>query len=608
MACWHNRAMHSSDFSTSKRLLFATALCAYAVTATTDLTQAQSDHFVQTFAHGAVASDHPAASEAGAQILRQGGSAADAAAATMLALGVANPASSGLGGGGFALYYRAQDASLTFIDFRETAPKYACAQMYQGQDKSLSQVGGLATGIPGEPAGVVELVERFGNRSLQEVVAPALAMAQQGVELTPRMQEYMAYLADALRKDPWMSQWFDASGQPLKVLKRPGLIKALQRLHKRGGRGMYRGPFARHLAKNVREAGGIIRKRDLRGYKTRDRNPLIENAFGYRWVSAPPPSAGGFTLMQSLLILQGIVAMNAQPSSNHALLTNNTSSSMHTSLAAMDTTAYLHALAESWKGPFIDRQRYFGDPDYVDLPLADLSAQDRLTQRAALFSPTSTTSPTEYALPIEALNDNIVQPDNAGTAHLCVVDQDGNVAAVTTTINLAFGARYTANGVVMNDEMDDFASAVGQANAFGLIGGARNLPAPGKRPVSTMSPTIVFANDQPVLCIGASGGSRIVTATEQVALSVLARGQTLEQAIKAPRVHHQGQPDTLRTEEFSPLDESFAQALRALGHDIQPIRNVAVVQAIQVHRDADGHVVNLEAAADPRKGGQPAGH
>ncbi len=195
-----------------------------------------------------------------------------------------------------------------------------------------------------------------------------------------------------------------------------------------------------------------------------------------------------------------------------------------------------------------------------------------------------------------------MQPEDHGTSHLCVVDSEGNIASVTTTVNLPFGGRYTAAGIVMNDEMDDFAREVGEANAFGLIGGAPNLPGPGKRPVSTMSPTIVFQGDRPVLCVGAAGGSRIVTATQQVALNHLVRGMDSREAISAPRIHHQGHPNTLRSEEFAPLSEATIAALVARGHQHETIGNVATVQAIRMHEDG-----RLVAASDPRKGGRPAG-
>ncbi len=263
--------------------------------------------------------------------------------------------------------------------------------------------------------------------------------------------------------------------------------------------------------------------------------------------------------------------------------------------------AFLHALAESWKGPFLDRQRYFGDPDHVDLPLARMMADERVEARARAFHPSLAMPPEDFELPLRP-DEGVVQSDNAGTSHLCVVDAQGNVAAVTTTVNLPFGARYTAAGIVMNDEMDDFARAVGEANAFGLVGGAANLPGPGKRPVSTMSPTIVFRDGRPQLCLGAAGGSRIVTATQQVALHQLLFRMPPDRALAHPRIHHQARPNQLRTEEVAELNPALLRALVARGHVHEPIHNVANVQLIRILRDG-----TLVAASDPRKGGRPAG-
>ena len=207
-------------------------------------------------------------------------------------------------------------------------------------------------------------------------------------------------------------------------------------------------------------------------------------------------------------------------------------------------------------------------------------------------------------MPVEWTRTRSTSPDNAGTTHLCVVDADGNVASVTTTVNLPFGARFTAGGIVMNDEMDDFSRAGGQANAFGLVGGHRNLPGPWKRPVSTMSPTIVLENGEPVLCVGASGGSRIVTATQQVAMNVLLHGMDAAEAVAAPRIHHQAIPAALRVEKIAPLDSTLQEALVARGHTIEPIHNVANVQAIVIDQSGERR---LHAASDPRKGGRPAG-
>lgn len=538
------------------------------------------------FAHDAVAADHFEASKAGAEVLAGGGNAADAAAATMLALGVVNPASSGLGGGGFALYYCAKDGSLTFLDFRERAPRAADEAMFAeegqrppGPANAPSQLGGLAAGVPGEPAGIEALVRRFGKLPLSEVVAPALRLAEEGFPVTEALARMGSAFDVQLRQDTVMSEW---DLRPGAILQRPRLARVLRAFAQKGAAVIYGGVIGREIATSVQEHGGIMTLDDLYAYRVRTREPLETNAFGFRWVTAPPPSAGGFTMIQSLSILER--AIGQAPSYGAPLL---------------------HAMAESWKGPFLDRQRYFGDPDQVILPVEQMLKASRIEKRANLAGGDRAVSSGAYDLPNEWTRTRSTSPDNAGTSHLCVVDGDGNVASVTTTVNLPFGARFTAGGIVMNDEMDDFSRGGGKANAFGLVGGHRNLPGPWKRPVSTMSPTIVLDDSGPALCAGASGGSRIVTATQQVAMNVLLHGMTAGEAIAAPRIHHQGIPDTLRVEKIAPLAPELEEALRARGHTIEPIHNVANVQAIQIERAPERR---LHAASDPRKGGRPAGH
>jgi gamma-glutamyltranspeptidase/glutathione hydrolase len=545
---------------------------------------ASPEHAAQ-YTRFAVAADQAAASNAGAEILAAGGNAADAAAATMLALGVVNPASSGLGGGGFALYYRAKDGSLTFLDFRERAPRAATRTMFELEEDSpksragsRSQVGGLAVGVPGEPAGIDALVTRFGRLSLREVIAPALRLAEEGFIVGEALGAMGAAFESELRKDPVMATW---SLDPGTTLRRPGLARVLRALAEHGVAVIYGGVIGREMVAAVRAQGGIMTLEDMRSYRVRTRRPLETDAFGYHWVTAPPPSAGGFTLIQSLSILER--AVGRKPEYGAPLL---------------------HAMAESWKGPFLDRERYFGDPDQVILPLAGMMSESRIRRRAELASEGRALPSAAYELPVRWVDTEVRAADNPGTSHLCVVDAEGNVASVTTTVNLPFGARFTGGGIVMNDEMDDFASGIGKSNAFGLVGGAANLPGPWKRPVSTMTPTIVLDHDLPVLCVGASGGSRIVTATQQVAMNVLLHGMNAAEAVAAPRIHDQGVPDTLRVEEVAPLDAVLQDALVGMGHRIEPIHNVANVQMIQIER-TNGIV--LRAASDPRKGGRPAG-
>ena len=542
--------------------------------------------YAGVFTRDAVAADHAEASRAGAEILAAGGNAADAAAATMLALGVVNPASSGLGGGGFALYYCAKDGSLTFLDFRERAPRAATRTMFEaegerpeGPASSPSQLGGLAAGVPGEPAGIEALVTRFGKLSLREVIAPALRLAEEGFTVSDALAAMGRAFEVQLRKDPVMTTW---GLEARTTLRRPSLARVLRAFAEKGAAVIYGGVIGQEMVAAVQKHGGIMTLQDLYAYRVRTREPLETNAFGYRWVTAPPPSAGGFTMIQSLSILERVVG--PKPAYGEPLL---------------------HAMAESWKGPFLDRQRYFGDPDQVILPLDEMMAPSRIAERAELAADGKAHPSSDYDFPVEWTQSQVTAPDNSGTSHFCVVDALGNIASVTTTVNLPFGARFTGGGVVMNDEMDDFASGIGKVNAFGLVGGARNLPGPWKRPVSTMSPTIVLRNGKPVLCVGASGGSRIVTATQQVAMNVLLHGMDAPEAVAAPRIHHQGTPEALRVESIAPLDSALHRALRARGHQLEPIHNIANVQAIQIEHSRERL---LRAASDPRKGGRPAGH
>lgn len=538
------------------------------------------------YAHEAVATDHALASGAAAAILARGGSAADAAAAAMLVLGVVNPISSGFGGGGFALYYDAATGTPTFLDFRERAPAAATADMFEVAERAApgsqpSLVGGLAVGVPGEPAGIEALVRRFGRLPLAEVVRPAVNLATRGVAPSPFLVEATdAPLAADLARDRVLARWtrrgaIDARSR----LVWPALASVLRTFGRRGSRAIYEGAFARRFARDVRAHGGILTEQDLRDYRVVERSPLREAHFGRTFLTAPPPSAGGATLLASLDLLE---RRGLGPAS--------------------DDVAVAHALAESWKGPFLDRQEAFGDPDYVDVPIELLLSADRRARRAAIFDPSRARAAADYAIPLPPSGRGHT-PDGGGTSHLCVVDRDGNVASVTTTVNNYFGARFTAAGVLVNDEMDDFARAVGVTNVYGLVGGARNLPGPGRRPVSSMSPTIVLdAAGRPELCIGASGGSRIPTATTQVAFAILVRGIDPVAAIALPRVHHQAVPDVLRTETRIPAPAPLLTALAARGHTLGTLERVADVQLIAIL--PDGRRI---AASDPRKGGRPSG-
>lgn len=547
------------------------------------------------FSRHAVAADHPLASQAGATVLAQGGNAADAVVATVLALGVVSPASSGLGGGGFALYYRASDRSLTFLDFRETAPASASAEMFArraGDTDEVaaqrSQVGGLAVAVPGEPLGLETLLARFGSGRVTRprIAEPAARIAETGWPASRYVSMYSEMVAASIREDRVLGAFLPpgAASVPLaRPLRNVALARTLRRFGREGAAPFYRGAIARAIVRETARRGGILTTEDLAAYRVREREPLSATRFGHRWVTAPPPSAGGFTMLESLALLERWLPPHPR-----------------------DGARLRHALAESWKGPFRDRSLYAGDPDHVEVPVARLLDETRTAARAAVFDRFAARPMADYDLAGESFAQRSGEPPrDQGTSHVCVVDAEGNVAALTTTVNLPFGARFTVEGMVMNDEMDDFARELGAPNAFGLPGGAANLPGPGRRPVSTMSPTLVFDGELPILCVGASGGSRIITATEQVALFQLLLGDDAGAAIRRPRIHHQGAPATLSHERA--LDPRIVSSLAVRGHALEAIEASANVQTIRIRRDETGAITALEAASDLRKDGEPRG-
>ena len=547
-----------------------------------------------TFARFAVAADHPEASRAGAEVLAAGGNAADAAAAVMLALGVVSPASSGLGGGGFALYYRARDRTVTFLDFREKAPAATTPTMLARPPSGGPDAGappramGPTVGVPGEPRGIEELLRRFGSSiERARVVEPAARLAEEG--FTP--SEHMAMLSQrfvgALRRDPLGQTWVPDGADGIRAgvtLRNPALARTLRTFAAEGARPFYEGPLAEEIVRSARAIGSVLTADDLRGYQVTERAPLEGTRYGHRWVTAPPESAGGYTLLASLSLMERWV-----PASN----------------AAPDEADVLHALAESWRGPFLDRARYFGDPDFVRVPVDALLAPARVAARAAVFDPAHARPSMAYDLPLPSgpATAPAAVPAGTGTSHLCVVDAEGNVASVTTTVNIPFGAGVSVGGFWLNDELDDFTDPAAPPGPTPVPNGSANLPAPGRRPVSTMSPTIVFDDDLPSLCVGGSGGTRIVTSVTQAAWRAVVLHAPVGEAVAHPRIHQAATPDTLSFEAATP--EAVVAALRARGHTVEPLRYGAIVQAIRIVRTPAG--VTLEAASDPRKGGRPAG-
>lgn len=536
--------------------------------------------------NAAVASDHAAASAAGVQVLKAGGNAVDAACATALALGVVNPQSSGLGGGGFALVYLAKEKKVYALDFRETAPAALTTGHFfkDGKhDPKLSREGGLAVGIPGEPRGLGQLVKRFGKLPFAACVRPAERLAR-GVPASLRVAEVVNSALDRPGGRALMGQVFafPPKGPPEKLragnlLRRPALATTLATLRRQGPDAFYRGPIARGIVDAVRAAGGVITMEDLASYKTAERTPLLIEYRGNKVFTMPPPSSGGIVIAEVLGILG---ARTADP----ARLGHGSS-------------AYLHLLAEALKHGFADRARHLGDPAFVDVPIAKLTDPAYHQELASRIKDNAVLPPERYGMLGAAPG-----PKDGGTAHLSVIDAEGNAVALTTTVNLWFGARIVAGktGVVLNDQMDDFSIVADVPNAFGLVGKDKNFVAAGKRPLSSMSPTIVLERDQVKLAVGGAGGPRIISATLQVLLNVIDFKMDAQAASAAPRIHHQWSPAELGLEPEIPND--VIDGLERRGHKTKVRGHIATVNVVV--RGAE----TLEAAAEFRGGGGPAGY
>ncbi len=533
----------------------------------------------QDFQHYAVAAGETQANQAGVQVLEMGGNAADAAAAVMLTLGVTSATSSGLGGGGFALYYDAKKKTTEFLDFRERAPAAVTPSFYAKRPVSASRRGGSAVAVPGEPAGIALLLKRHGRLPRTCVTSPAIRLASNGFFVTPYVARALEEYKSDVLKDRSMKRWLGSP--PPKagaMLRNAALAETLQTFAKQGAQPFYQGAIAKQVVHEVRARGGVMTAKDLQTYKVVRRKPLRSKRLGYTFVTAPPPSAGGYTLLASLALLE----QWKLPKQRNAL--------------------YFHALAESWKGPYWDRAQYFADPDYNESYLSKLLAAPRLAKRAAVFSRREAQPSEAYALPLASIPAQGTRSEDGGTSHICVVDAEGNVAAVTTSVNYFFGAQFLASGMVMNNTMDDFGRQDDKGNLFGLTGGARNLPQGKQRPISSMTPTIVFEDGRPVLCVGGSGGSRIITGVEQVILNTLKYNDNALEAIARPRIHHQGVPTELSVPESFPRE--VAARLRKLGHRVETATFASKVNAIRIRY---GKRRSLQAASDVGKGAYAAG-
>ena len=496
----------------------------------------------------AIASAHALATDAGFEVLAAGGNAFDAAVAVSAALSVVEPISSGLGGGGFFLLHQADATGGAgrdvFVDARETAPAAATPERYRDAEGKLdpehSQNGPWSAAIPGLPAALVHLAQRYGRLPLSASLAPAVRLARDGFPVYERLERGYAARREVMERYPGTRAVFLAGGQPPKsgqLLKQPDLARTLEALAKDGFDGFYRGPVAKKLLAGVRAQGGRWTADELAGYRVQEREPL---RFGYRgWeiVTAPPPSSGGVALAQMLQILAGW------------------------DLARLDPAHRTHLTIEAMRRAYRDRTFYLGDPDFVHVPVDVLASPYYAAGLRATINPEKATSSDVFSGLPTPLEDE-------ETTHFSIIDAAGNRVAATQTVNLLFGSGLVppGTGVLLNNEMDDFALLPGQPNAFGVMGYEANAPQPGKRPLSSMTPTFMVSPDE-VAVLGTPGGSRIIT---MVLLGVLgyADGLGAQEVAALPRYHHQWLPDVVQAESgaFAP---ELAARLRAMGHTLR---------------------------------------
>jgi len=523
----------------------------------------------------AVASAHPLATRAGLDILAAGGNAFDAAIAVSAALAVVEPTSSGLGGGGFWLLHRASDNTQVMIDGRERAPLAAHRDLYLDPQGNviprLSLDGPLAAGIPGEAAALDHLARHYGRLPLAQSLAPAIRLARDGFTIDARYQNMARWRLKALQQSPATAAIFlqndDVPADDF-VLRQPDLANTLQALAEHGADGFYTGPVARRLVDSVRKAGGIWSLQDLAEYKISERQPIRGQYKGLTITSAPPPSSGGIALLTMLNILSGY------------------------DLHKLDSASRKHLIVEAMRRAYRDRAEYLGDPDFISIPVNRLIDPDYGAGLAASIR-------LDQATPSRMLPGGIEPEGGNDTTHFSIIDRDGNRVAATLSVNYPFGSAFvaTGTGVLLNDEMDDFSSKPGTPNVYGLVGDQANAIAPGKRPLSSMSPTFV-EDDNRVAILGTPGGSRIIT---MVLLGILdiADGKEPASWVALPRFHHQFLPDRISYEEDA-LSEDEIKSLEQRGHTLKPSRRkYGNMQAVLWDKRNN----TVSAASDPRGNG-----
>ena len=553
---------------------------------------------------GMVASVDGYASRVGIEVLEKGGNAVDAAVAVHMVLAVTHPQAGNLGGGGFMVVHMENDDIDRAIDFREKAPLASRHDMYLDENgeviEGASTLGYLACGVPGSVAGLWAAHLNYGTMPWADLLEPAYRLAKEGFVIGGLLAGDLLAAHEKLMEFPATAAIFTREGEPFKegdVLIQADLARTIKRIMEDGRGGFYKGEVAALIAADMRANGGLISEDDLAAYDPVGRRPITCEFAGYTILSMPPPSSGGILLCQMLAML----------------------SEFDLRRLGHNSSPYIHLLTEVEKLAYADRAEFLGDADFYPVPVEHLLSPEYIELRARgihLERATPSRSISHGPKPAgktETLIDEMrgSQPvkESGETTHFSIVDRDGNAVSCTTTLNGRFGSCVVAagTGVLLNNEMDDFSMKPGVPNIYGLVGGEANAIAPGKRMLSSMTPTIVLKDGMAVLVLGSPGGSTIITTVLQVILNVLIFDMPLDEAVSSPRIHHQWLPDETRVEAGG-LPQETLDDLRGLGHNIIEVDALGDVHAVRVERDSDSSGLHLTGVSDPRRGGIALGH
>ena len=542
------------------------------LTITTSHTHAQSTgplidyatRFVPEVAtRGIVSGSERLATEAGLKMLKRGGNAVDAAVATGFALAVTLPRAGNLGGGGFMLVHIAEGDRQIFIDYREIAPMSASRDMFLNEDGSVdvekSYYSASSAGVPGTVAGMIHALEHYGTLDLATVIQPAIDLAEQGFDVPAALHLNLRSAQSRLSQNPEANRiYLQGKGEPPAIgtrFKQPDLAATLKRIKTLGAKGFYEGTTAELIVAEMNKSGGIMTLADLAGYRAVERLPVRGSFRNFEIVSAPPPSSGGIHVLQILKLLEPFDLM----------------------AMGHNSAGYIHHLSEAMKLAYADRSKYLGDPDRTVIPVAELTSDEYLSKRRALIK-SDVATPSEEVMPGE-----IAVPESRDTTHYSVADQFGNVVSNTYTINFSYGSGIVVpgTGMLLNNEMDDFTAKPGFPNGYGLIQGEANSVSPGRKPLSSMTPTIVFKDGAPWLATGSPGGSFIITAVAQQLLNLMVFDMSLGMATSSPRIHHQWLPDETVTEPG--ISEDSIRILEASKHQIERTNEtIGRVNSVQI--------------------------